>query len=228
MAFKALADISSLVQSKIEESATLEYKRLLDKDNHEIAKDISAFANTGGGTIIFGIDSQDRIPIAINWLSDSGVEERIQNIAMTSIQPKLDLKSIEVIRLENPGVPSEAIFVVNIAKSPNAPHMVSNRYYIRRGSVSYPMEDTEVRSAIIGTGRTAALSYEISKNIDLAKRTHELIERVYVQSPEKRQPFALIPFHTDAWDAIVASGVLYFLGTELSQKLVESYSSSMK
>jgi len=221
MPYETLADVRSLIQSRIEEGLTLEYKEEVDRDSKDIAKDISAFANTEGGTIIYGVKSQDKIAIDLNWLENVGVDERIQNIAMTTIHPRLE--EVKVIRIPNPENGSQTVYVVDIPKSPNQPHMVFNRYYIRRGSVSSAMEDAEVKSALFGAGRNAALRYEISKNIDLAKRTHELIERVYVYAPEQRQPFALIPFHTDAWNAIVASGVLYSLGAELSKKLVESY-----
>lgn len=221
MRFERLEDVQLLIQNRIEESITLEYKKELDKDNREIAKDISAFANTEGGILIYGIESQDRIPSGINWMVGSGVEERIQNVVMTTIQPRLD--GIQVLRLHNPNNEQEAVFVVNVPKSPQAPHMVFNRYYSRRGSVSSPMEDVDVKSAIFAAGRTAALRYEISRNLELASRTHKLIEQIYVLMPGKRQPIALIPFHTDAWSAIVASGLLYSLEGEVAEKMVESY-----
>ena len=140
---------------------------------------------------------------------------------MTTIQPKLE--GMQVIRLPNPDNDSEAIFLVSVPKSPDAPHMVYNRYYIRRGSVSSPMEDIDVRSAIFGKGRTAALRYEIDQNSELAERTRKLIEQIYVYSPPDRAPIALIPFHTDAWNAVIASGLLYSLEDTVAERLVEAY-----
>jgi len=221
MEFNTLEDIKSLIQYRIDEGIRLEYKQELDSDNKEIAKDISALANTNGGTLIYGIKSQDRIPTDINWLDGSGIEERIQNIVTTTFQPKLE--GMQVIRLPNPEDDSEAVYIVNIPKSPNVPHMVYNRYYIRRGSVSSPMEDIDVRSAMFGKGRTAALRYEIDQNSELAERTRKLIEQIYVYSPKDRAPVALIPFHTDAWNAVIASGLLYSLEDTVAEKLVEAY-----
>jgi len=221
MEFKNLEDIQSLIQHGIDEGITLEYKQELDKDNKEIAKDISALANTNGGTLIYGIKSQDRTPADINWLDGSGIEERIQNIVATTIQPKLE--GMQVIRLPNPDNDSEAVYIVNIPKSLNAPHMVYNRYYIRRGSVSSPMEDIDVRSAMFGKGRTAALRYEIAQNSELAERTRKLIEQIYVYPQPDRAPISLIPFHTDAWNAIIASGLLYSLEDAIAERLVEAY-----
>ncbi|MFC1870999.1 helix-turn-helix domain-containing protein, partial [Chloroflexota bacterium] len=213
--------IQLLIKNKIEESVTLEYKRELDNDNKEIAKDKSALANTEGGNIIYGVRTQDRIPTEINWLLGNGTEERIQKIIMSTIQPTL--KEVEVIRVANPSEDAEAIFIANVPKSPHAPHMVLNRYYTRRGSVSSPMEDADVKSAILGVGRLTALRFEISKNSDLADRTRKLIEQIYVYPPEQRHPIALIPLHTDAWNAIVASGLLYSLEGTVAEHLVEAY-----
>ena len=221
MEFKTLEDIQSLIQNRIEESITLEYKQELDSDNKEIAKDVSALANTEGGTLIYGIQSKDKIPTGINWLVGNGIEERIQNIINTTINPRL--KGTRVIRLPNPENDSAAVYIVNVLKSPDAPHMVYIRYYIRRGSVSSPMEDIDVRSAIFGKGRTAALRYEIDQNSELAERTRKLIEQIYVYSPPDRAPIALIPFHTDAWNAVIASGLLYSLEDTVVERLVEAY-----
>lgn len=54
---KTINDLQKLIQ--IEESTVLEYKGSFAKQNpkwkEELAKDISALANSNGGTIIFGI-----------------------------------------------------------------------------------------------------------------------------------------------------------------------------
>lgn len=222
MQLNTLADIQLLIENKIEESITLEYKRELDAENREIAKDISAFANTdGGSTIVYGVASRDRIPNDIHWIVSKGIEERIQNVAMTAIQPRL--AGIQVIRLQNSTNNSEAAYAVSIPKSPHAPHMVSNRYYNRRGSVSSPMEDSEVRNAIFGAGHVKALRYEISLNIELAERTHKLIDQIYNLPPEKRQSMALIPLHADAWNSVIASGLLFALESSLAERLVAIY-----
>lgn len=219
MRVETLQDILKLVDTKIEESLTLEYKKALN--NKDIAKDISAFANTEGGTIIYGVATEDKLPVSISWLPDTAVEERIQNLTMTAIYP--EIKGVNVTRLPNPSNNLEAVFVVDVPKSLEAPHMTGNRYYRRRGSVSAPMDDTEVKGAMFGVGRRRALHFETSQNLELANRTREMIDRVYVLSPEQRRPIALIPFHTDAWNAVVASGLLYSLNERVAKSLVEVY-----
>ena len=117
---ETLEDIKGLVESKIEESLTLEYKRQIGS-NKEIAKEVSAFANTDGGTIAYGVLAKDKVPTSIAGITATGVEEQIQNVAM----------GIKVLRLPNPQNNSEAIYIVKVPKSLEAPHMVNTRYYRR-------------------------------------------------------------------------------------------------
>ena len=58
------ADITALIHGKAEESIHLDFKAAesLGDSNpkkNEIAKDVSAFANSDGGIIIYGISEQD-------------------------------------------------------------------------------------------------------------------------------------------------------------------------
>ena len=49
--------VQALIDGGVRESQTLEYKTASapfgDKEKNEVAKDVSAMANSGGGTIIF-------------------------------------------------------------------------------------------------------------------------------------------------------------------------------
>jgi len=57
----SVADVDDLIASGQRESETLEYKdaskRLQSSDHGELAKDASAFANTLGGVIIYGVST---------------------------------------------------------------------------------------------------------------------------------------------------------------------------
>lgn len=217
---ETLEDIKGFIDGGIEEGLTLEYKRELGH-NREIAKSICAFANTEGGIIIYGVNSKDRIPTSLNWIEEENIEEKIQNIAATSIQPKLEF--VRVLRCPNPSNEKQAVFIAEVQKGLNAPHMFDNRYYKRRGSVALPMDNDEVRHAMLGIGRNAALKYEIAANLDLVDKTNSLMNRLFGISPERRHSVALIPFHTDAWNAVIASGLLFAFSSETSEHLVEAY-----
>jgi len=210
--------IQSLIDNKIKESLTLDYKRELT-NNKEIAKDISAFANTSGGKLIYGIDEVDDLPNSINWIDSKGVRLKIENIILDNIQP--EIRGYSIYHIENPANQSQAIFVVDIPESIDAPHMVDNRYFIRRNLKSEPMEDLEVKNAIFRKGLRKALEFEILQNLELAKKTSKSLEK-YVSS-HKRAPILLVPFYNEAWRAIVSSGILFIL-KDRATILIEAYS----
>lgn len=217
MEIKTLADIQGLIETRIEEGLTLEYKRELGH-NSDIAKEVCALANSDGGNIIYGVDSKDRVPITLLWVRGDGVEERIQNVVATCIQPKLE--GVSVSRYPDPSDQKQAVFVVEVPKSASMPHMANERYYKRRGSTSTPMDHEEVRNAMLGPARAAALRFEVSANLELLGKTDTLIERLKVIAPNSRKRVALVPFHTDAWNAIIASGLLLgFAGNTITDLL---------
>ena len=221
---QSLDDIEGLIKSQIEESLFLEYKQEMGKKSSDIAEDISAFANTSGGIIIYGIkeDKKDgRIPISINWLDGINTKEKLENIILSNIQPRL--RGIIINPISNPENSSQAIFVVNIPESPDAPHMANHRYYRRYNFQSIPMEDYEVKDAIFRKGLKESLYFEINKNIELCNLSLKLIEKIYRVNPENRVPIVFIPFYSDAWNAITSSGLLFTL-KENAKKLVEVYS----
>jgi Asp-tRNA(Asn)/Glu-tRNA(Gln) amidotransferase B subunit len=85
------------------------------------------------------------------------------------------------------------------------------------------MEDNEVKDAIFRKGLKKSINFEISKNIELCNMSLKLIEEIYHFKLEQRQPIVFIPFYTDAWNAIISSGLLFVL-KEKAQKLIEAYS----
>jgi hypothetical protein len=220
MEIKTLADIKGLIEARIEEGLRIEYKRELGR-NSDIAKEVCAFANNEGGTIIYGVDSKDRIPITLSWIREHGVEERIQSVIATCIQPKLE--GISISRYPDPSDQEQAVFVVEVPKSASMPHMSNERYYKRRGSTSTSMDHEEVRNTMLGPARATALRFEVSANLELLAKTSTLIERVMVISPNLRKRVALIPFHTDAWDAIIASGLLLGFPENTIKDLLDAY-----
>lgn len=210
--------IQSLIDNKIKESIILDYKRELT-NNNEISKDISAFANTSGGRIIYGIDEIDYLPSSINWIDNKGIKEKIESVILTNIQP--EIKGYDIYSIENPNNLSHAIFVVDIPESPDAPHMANNKYYIRRNFKSEPMEDLEVKNAIFRKGLRKALEIEVNQNIELAEKTYQLIDK-YLQL-YSGSAILLIPFHIDAWKAFVNSG-MFFILKDRANILLEAYS----
>jgi len=218
---ETLEDIQSLIGNKIKESLTLEYKRELDKNNKEIAKDISAFANTLGGAIIYGIEEKEGVPSSISWIDAKSTKERIESVILSAIQTRI--RDVIINPIFNHEDNSQAIFVVNVPESPDAPHMANYRYYKRHNFQSTPMDDYEVKDAMFRKGLRQSLDFEISRNIELCDKSRSLIEKISTLPSDQRKPIVFIPFYTDAWKAITSSGLLFVLKEE-AHKLVEVYS----
>jgi predicted HTH transcriptional regulator len=68
---ETLADLEQLIKDDIQESLTLEYKASdsLGRGNaqrNELVKNVSAFANSAGGQIVYGIEEVDHKPIRVD------------------------------------------------------------------------------------------------------------------------------------------------------------------
>lgn len=215
----SLKDVEKLIEDKIQESLILEYKREIDKD---IPKDVSASANTLGGTIIYGIEEEEKnIPKKINWIDNKeGTKEKIENMIINGIDKRIQNLTINTIL--NDKDPSQAIFIVNIPESTDAPHMAKHSYYKRFNFQSVPMENKEVLDALFRKGLRESLYFELSKNLDLCDKTLKLIGDHYVFQSKDRVPIVFIPFYTYSWEAIINSGLLPIL-KENAEKLVETY-----
>ena len=145
----SIDDIYNLIRNEVEENIHLDYKeaRALGKDDPkkaEITKEVSAFANSDGGIIVYGIAEEHHKPKEITPIDGKiFTKEWLENI-IQQIQPRIDGVKIFPFRID--GDIKKFIYVVQIPRSANAPHMArDHRYYKRLNFQSVPMEDYEVR-----------------------------------------------------------------------------------
>ena len=144
----SLEDIKYLINNEVEENIHLDYKDAgalakVDKKRSEITKDVSAFANSDGGVIVYGIAEHDHRPQKISPIDGrTYTKEWLENV-IHLIQPRIEGIKIYPIRIDDL---DKSIYIVQIPRSDNAPHMANdNRYYKRYNFQSVPMEDYEVK-----------------------------------------------------------------------------------
>lgn len=147
---ETIADLQSLIDDEISESLTLDYKASpsLGKDSKqrdELCKDVSAFANSAGGQIIYGIEERDRKPVKIDAGSPLP-KEWIEQVIDSNIQPRIEGLVITPLPIEN----RNHAYVLTIPQaSARAPHQAPDKkYYKRQNFQSVPMEDYEIRDAL--------------------------------------------------------------------------------
>ena len=105
------------------EGARVEYKR----DIQHIPKIVSSFANTSGGIFIIGVETHNdnTVKFPIQGIPKrSGIEEQIQQSALTGIYPAV---TPEVIVCDVPNT-NNVVVIVRADESPQAPHAIQNSY----------------------------------------------------------------------------------------------------
>ncbi|KDN54696.1 AlbA family DNA-binding domain-containing protein [Flavobacterium seoulense] len=123
-----------------------------DEKESEIAKDISAFANSEGGIIIYGIKEFNKIsrnnfqknidPIDSVTFSKDWFENVINGNVFTHIE-NLYIKQIYLNSDKN-----DVVYIVIINKSYTAHQTSDYRYYKRSNFESIPMRDFEIRNVM--------------------------------------------------------------------------------
>lgn len=152
-----LARIQQMIADGIEEGRTLDYKsadalKKTDGKKNEISKDVSAFANAGGGTIIYGIKEFDQptkrhLPEKLDPINRDDIsKEWLEQIINTKIQPRIEGVEIDPIEVSNED--NTVIYVVNIPQSNTAHQAAGHKYYKRYNFESIPMEDYEIRDVM--------------------------------------------------------------------------------
>jgi hypothetical protein len=147
------ADLLEFVRTQLQESIDLDYKACdalqnTDGKKNEVSKDVSAFANSAGGTIVYGIkEDQNHVAIALDEGYDPADirKEWLEQVINSRIQPRIDGLRINQVSLDQTN-PGRVAYVVHAPQSLRAPHQASDhRYYRRYNFQSVAMEDYEVR-----------------------------------------------------------------------------------
>jgi hypothetical protein len=183
------ADLQRLIDDEIQESLTLDYKHspALAKDDRardELCKDVSAFANSAGGQIIYGIPEKNQKPQPL----DSGVpndkitREWIEQVINSRVQPRIEGLVITPIPFDS----SHTGYVITIPQSSaRAPHQAPDKkYYKRQNFHSVPMEDYEIRDTL-----RRATTPDLLATLALASESQTL---VYQHMNEISLPVGLI------------------------------------
>ena len=143
--------IQFILDNKLEESAKLEFKAAgsldkADKKKEEIAKDVSAFANSDGGLLIYGLNEVNHKADSLSFIDgDEFNKEWLELIITTNISRPIEKMKIFPIRFG--GDIKKTVYVVKIPISYLAPHMVNKtkRFYLRSNFSVFEMEEYQIR-----------------------------------------------------------------------------------
>jgi predicted HTH transcriptional regulator len=170
---KTIAEINKLINDKVQESLHLEYKdsrAAAPGQSNEISKDTSAFANSDGGIIIYGVqEDKKHFPIMIDIGIDHSTfsHERLEQIIHGNITPRVDDLRIYPIPLSI----DRSIYVVQMPKSYRGPHQAADKkYYKRFNFLATAMEDYEINDI-----RNRRLTLSPLVNIDIQTKGRTMV-----------------------------------------------------
>ncbi len=167
-----LEDINKLVFVRKErENLHLEYKSDIsnsNRDKKEFLKDISGFANAGGGFLIIGITENKGLPDGICGtdmeIGSQKIDEWINNVLISNLDPKIFYELKIITGIED----DKILIIIHIPESKKKPHMVTlddrNNYFVRHNTSVNTATHIEVREM-----------FEYSNRI--TKRLEQFLER---------------------------------------------------
>ena len=141
------ADLLRLVEDEVREDVEIDYKARLETDSQEFAKDVSSFANTKGGYLVYGMTEDRELPtglVALDGFDPSTVIGRFNSWAQEHIRPRLTLR-FQPVTVEGGG----SVLVVEVPRSWVGPHQVrqDQRFYHRTQHGKAPMDVDQIRQA---------------------------------------------------------------------------------
>ena len=156
------SDLLALIAEKEAEGKTLDYKRDSigkgDNDKKEFLYDVSSFANTLGGHLVFGMEETNGEPTNLVGLTGIDPDQeilRLEQMLRDGIRPPLI--GVQSVRVPLSG--DRIAIVMHIPKSWNPPHQVTYqkafRFYGRDSNGKYQLDVDELRS-VFAFSATAA------------------------------------------------------------------------
>ncbi len=151
-----LTDILNLMENKVPEGSSLEYKSELPHEGESkkipFLAEVSAFANTSGGDLIFGVREENGFVKSIEGTRTDDPDReilRLENIIRSGIDPRLPSVHIRAI----PNNTGTFLFIIRVPQSWNAPHRVifsdHSKFYGRSSAGKYPLDVSQLRTAFL-------------------------------------------------------------------------------
>lgn len=194
--YRSLADIEALL-GEAEESVSLDFKSGAALNDMNVAraqlvKEVTAFANAGGGTLIYGIAERADGPrnIADHFdtvTNDAVTVDRLTTIITQNTDPVFRHFRIAVFDVAGGG----RIFVVEVDEGVTAyQNRVDQRYYQRSGSISAPMYGFAIRDVM---NRRTIPQINARLQLQIAERAQE--RHRYIVAPTLENTGILTAHH---------------------------------
>lgn len=157
------AHLQRLVDVRASESMRLDFKQMLpltegrDPDldaSRRFCRDVSAFANTDGGDLVYGMREERGEAVEVNGLVCADQEKyksKLEDILKDHVEPRIGRVRLRFVPLQS----GRLALVLRVPRSLEAPHGVKAGgawdFYGRRSAGNYAMSVSEIRAAFTRT-----------------------------------------------------------------------------
>lgn len=181
-----------LIANRIEENPELEYKaadalQKSDKRVMEITKDISSFANSNGGVLIYGIaedQSDRRFPGNIDPIDRKVIgKEWLEQVINFNIRPRIHGLKIHVIIM--PDNQDHVVYILEIPKGETAHQADDKKYYRRHNFMVEPLYDHEIRD-IMGRQKNPLIVVDF----DISRKENLISDGTGKRSLDEKHPYS--------------------------------------
>jgi len=146
-------DLIALIENQVREGRTIEYKRELlggsNDSKKELLADVSSFANTSGGDLIFGVEEDKGLPTQVVGLQSGDLDAeilRLESIMDAGLEPRIR-RRLSVVSCGD----SQRVIILRIDRSWSGPHRVvfqqHDKFWGRNDAGKYRLDIGELRSA---------------------------------------------------------------------------------
>lgn len=158
--------IEELREREVLEDHTLDYKlelKLEDRDaRSELLKDIVAFANASGGTLLFGVKegAGEQQGLIVDFpglvLAPDAVQRTLDNLLRDSIDERIP----SVLHRAVSRADGKYYYLIRVAPSPLAPHMVTlgvhrAKFFLRGNTTNDPMNARQIKEVAMKASSAA-------------------------------------------------------------------------
>lgn len=152
--YDTVNDLNSMLGVEAE-SVSLEFKdgtkltTFDERAKRELVTDVTAFANAGGGTVIYGIREEDRggrsVATGLAPVTNAAItQDRLRETIFSNTDPALRDFTIRAIP-----IPGGSAYVISVEKGDTAyQNRIDRRYYGRVDASSVPMYDFAIRDVM--------------------------------------------------------------------------------
>jgi hypothetical protein len=170
--------VVSLKDRRVREDRTLDFKREFDisspDSQSEFLKDVTAFANASGGTLLYGVEEgkgeNEGLIGALPGLDlDADATHRlIDNL----LRDGVDERPMGILHMAVPREDGRFYYVVRVPPSPLAPHMVTSgrhrsKFFLRASTTASPMDARQIKETAL---KSASAYDRAMENVEHRRR----------------------------------------------------------